>query len=300
LLAKCDLVSEVVLEFPELQGVMGYHYALKDNEGMDCALAIKEHYYPRFSGDVLPSNLPGVAVALADKLDTLMGIFGINQLPTGDKDPFALRRAALGVIRLLIEKNLPLDLLELLQKAKEVYALSLPNLHVIEQTLTFIQNRLKALYLEQNVPPETFEAVMACQSTQLVDFDNRLKAVQKFQTLPEASALSAANKRVNNILKKQSVERIPSSVDEKLLQLEIERVLFKQIQLKTGIVNQLCDQKNYAEALSELSTLKDSVDTFFDEVMVMDENEAMRMNRLSLFVQLKNLLSKVADISLLN
>jgi len=298
-LSKCDLLSEMVGEFPSLQGVMGYYYAKNDDLSEACALAIKEHYYPRFSGDELPSSRAGEILALADRLDTLVGIFGIHQAPTGDKDPFALRRAALGVLRILIEKSLPLDLEQLLLQAQQAYNFHLPNATVVSQTFDFIMSRLKAWYLEKGVKAETFDAVFACRPTSPLDFDHRIYAVQQFQTLPEASALAAANKRVSNILKKQTAILSPENIDPHLFEHEEERILAEQLASQTKAAEKLCAETNYTQALQQLSALKEPVDTFFDKVMVMVEDPAKRNNRLALLSSLHKLFTQVADISLL-
>lgn len=299
-LCKCDLLSEMVGEFPSLQGTMGYYYALKDGETDACANAIKEHYYPRFSGDELPNSLPGAALALADRLDTLVGTFGINQIPSGDKDPFALRRAALGIIRILIEKNLALDVVNLLKQAQKGYHVELPNKNVVEQAFDFIMSRLRAWYLEQNMAPEVFEAVLACKPTAPLDFDHRIKAVLQFQKLPEATALAAANKRVGNILKKQAEKiKIPAQPNAKLFEKEEEKTLATQLDKQSKAFDSLYQKSNYTEALSELSVLKEPVDQFFDQVMIMVDDEKMRNNRLALLASLRHLFTQVADISLL-
>lgn len=299
-LSKCDLLSEMVGEFPTLQGIMGYYYAKNDGLSEACALAIKEHYYPRFSGDSLPTTRAGDIVALADRLDTLIGIFGINQAPTGDKDPFALRRAALGVLRILIEKSLPLDLEQLLQFAAQAYNNQhLPNTNVVAQTFDFILSRLKAWYLEKGVTTEIFEAVLACRPTQPLDFEHRIRAVQEFQTLPAAGALAAANKRVSNILKKQAGEKWPEKINAQLFEHDAERLLATQLDAQTKIAQKLYAEANYTEALRQLAALKEPVDAFFDKVMVMVDDPAKRNNRLALLANLHHLFTQVADISLL-
>ncbi len=299
LLCKSDLVSEMVYEFPSLQGVMGYYYALNDQESESCAKAILEHYKPSFSKDTLPDSLPGACVALADKLDTLVGILGINQIPTGDKDPFALRRAAQGIVRILIEKELPLDLLQLLEKAHTQYDISLPNKHVVQHAFDFMMDRLKYWYLDQGVIPEIFEAVMVKKPTMPLDFHRRILAVQQFQALPEAKALAAANKRVSNILRKQLNEEIPESMDENLFDTDAERNLSTALTTSIQAVEALYADTEYTKALSYLSHLKEPVDTFFDEVMVLVEDDKQRKNRLALLMTLRKLFTRVADISLL-
>lgn len=297
-LSKCDLLTEMVYEFPSLQGVMGCYYALNEGEDPEVAQAIKEHYLPAFSGDRLPETLTGAIVSLADRLDTLVGIFGINQIPTGDKDPFALRRNALGILRILIEKELPLDLMALLTQTQKGYANILPNDKVIEQCLEFIMSRLKSWYLEQRVAPEIFESVLAINPKSPLDFHHRVQAVRQFQTLPESSALAAANKRVSNILKKQD-EKLPTKTDAALFECEEERVLAKCLDTQSEEVTTLYQNADYTTALTKLSTLKEPVDAFFDQVMIMDKDAKKRRNRLALLVSLRKLFTQVADISLL-
>ncbi len=297
-LAKCDLISEMVGEFPTLQGIMGYYYALNDQLSEECAIAIKEHYYPRFSGDALPSTIIGCIIAAADRLDTLIGIFGINQAPSGIKDPFALRRAAQGILRILLERKLALDLSELLDYTQRLYVTHLPNVAVKQQTFDFIFQRLKHIYIEQGIGPEIFEAVLACHPSQPLDFDRRLKAVCQFQTLPQASALSAAHKRVHNILKKQSATS-QQIIDPLLFEYPAEAQLFEQLKIQTKMVQSLCQQGNYTQALTCLAILKDPIDHFFEKVMVMVEDKEKRNNRLALLVALHLLFTQVANISLL-
>jgi glycyl-tRNA synthetase beta chain len=298
LLAKCDLVSEMVYEFPSLQGTMGYYYALHDKEPAAVAQAIKEHYQPRFSGDVLPASINGCLVALADRLDTIIGIFGINKAPTGDKDPFALRRAALGILRIIIEKGLPLDLLALLKQAQKNYADHLTNKEAVAQAHEFIIDRLRAFYQEQGIAVNIFSAVLANHPNQPLDFDRRMKAVQHFQTLPEAEALASANKRVSNILKKLD-KPAPKEVDAALFDSEAERNLARLLNTHAKTVVQLYEKADYTKALSELASLKDPIDQFFNEVMVMVDDKKIRNNRLALLASLRQLFTQVADISLL-
>lgn len=298
-LCKCDLVSDMVLEFPNLQGTMGYYYALNDHEKNTCADAINEHYFPKFSGDQLPASNAGYAIALADRIDTLVGILGMNKMPTGDKDPFALRRAAHGVFRILIEKGCVIDLLELLREAKKLYInVKLTNKNVISETYDFIMARLKAWYSEQGIAVEIFESVMARAPTSPLDFDKRLKAVLQFQTLPEANSLAAANKRVSNILKKQ-IKKEFKKTDVALFEFEAERILSKKLTERTKIVNALYAKANYEKALTELSSLKEPIDQFFDSVMIMVDDEKKKQNRLALLSSIRTLFTKVADISLL-
>ena len=300
LLAKCDLVSRIVYEFPRLQGTMGYYYALHDKESKTIAQAIKDHYLPRFSGDSLPRNLEGVCISIADRLDTLIGIIGINKLPTSNKDPFALRRVALGILRLLIEKELPLDLVVLLNETEKNYINQLPNKNVVNQSFDFIIERLRTWYLEKNISLAVFTAVLAVRPTEPLDFDRRIKAVQYFQTLPEASTLITANKRVSNILKKQLTGIKVNQINSSLFDSDAERRLAEELKTHTKLVNNLCGKADYTKALSELAALKDPIDTFFDQVTVMADNQKKRENRLILLSSLRQLFTKIANISLLS
>lgn len=301
LLAKTDLLSDMVNEFPELQGIMGYYYALQDNESEETAIAIKEHYLPRFSGDTLPATQMGIALALADRLDTLVGIFSINQAPTGDKDPFGLRRCALGVLRILIEKELNLDLIVLLITAASNYEkqLSLPAKSVNLTVFDFILERLRAWYAERDITPDVFAAVYARQPTQPYDFHRRILAVKHFCQLPEAAALAAANKRVSNILKKENFDSVHSKVNPSLLEQTEEHTLADLLGKQSKVVEQFIKNNQYTEALVSLATLQKPIDAFFDHVLVNVENEKLRQNRLALLMNLRNLFLEIADISLL-
>ncbi|MCH9643302.1 MAG: glycine--tRNA ligase subunit beta [Gammaproteobacteria bacterium] len=299
LLCKCDLATDMVYEFPGLQGVMGYYYAKKSGESDECATAIKEHYLPRFSGDKLPETEQGSALALADRIDTLVGIIGIKLFPKADKDPFALRRAALGIIRILIEQNIDQPLKKLLKSAAKYYGDRLTNKDVVDNAFDFVLERLKYWYVDKGVPIEVYESVLQCCDDNLVDFNQRVQAVLAFQQLPEAEALAAANKRVNNILKKQNKLEIPKKINDKLFESDTEQQLATFLSEKSVKVKPLLDQSNYKEVLSELSQLKDPVDTFFDDVMIMAEDKKLRANRLALLSELRRLFTQVADISLL-
>ena len=298
LLSKCDLVTDMVFEFAETQGVMGMHYARHDGEDEAVALAIKEQYQPRFSGDELPSQDIAAAVALADKLDTLVGIFGIGQTPKGDKDPFALRRAALGALRIIVEKGYDLDLPVLIEQARALYGDKLSNNNAAEEILDFMLGRFRAWYQDLGYNIDVIQAVLARRPTRPADFDARVKAVSQFRKLDAAAALAAANKRVGNILAKFEGE-IPSQVNTNLLQDDAEKVLAHQLSELSERVAPLFAKADYQSALSELARLQENVDSFFDEVMVMADDEALRLNRLSLLNQLRNLFLRVADISLL-
>lgn len=267
-LSKCDLMTDMVSEFPNLQGTMGYYYALLEKESENCAIAIRDHYYPRFSGDALPSTTESCCVAIADRIDTLVGVLGIGKFPTGDKDPFALRRAALGVIRMMIENNIAVDLQALLAKAKNSYGAMLTNENVVKDVFDFMMTRLKSWYVDKSIPVEVFEAVLACAPNSLVDFDQRLKAVIQFQKLPEAISLAAANKRVSNILKKLEQTSF-KKINPALFEFDAERELEQALLLRKNSVNALYEKSDYEKALTELSVLKQPIDQFFDQVMIM-------------------------------
>ena len=295
-LCKCDLVSEMVVEFPSLQGIMGNYYAQHDGEDLLCATAIQEHYQPRFAKDALPSSNEGATLAIADRLDTIVGILGINQSPTGDKDPYALRRAALGVLRIIIEGGYPIDLLAAIEKAAKGYD-NLPNTAVVTQAFDFIMMRLRAWYQDQGLNALLFSAVSANHITCPQDFHLRTKAVEYFQTLPEASILSQANKRVNNLLKKQTTSNKKSSLNHALLSEPAEQALAKAIEQQKNTIAPLLANSDYTAALTQLASLASPVDDFFENVMVMDEDTTIRTNRLQLLSQLKELFLQVADIS---
>ncbi|EKD77360.1 MAG: glycyl-tRNA synthetase subunit beta, partial [uncultured bacterium] len=297
-LCKCDLVTDMVSEFPNLQGIMGYYYALHDQESEVCATAIREHYSPKFSGDELPLSLSGCCLALVDRVDTLIGVLGVGKMPTGDKDPYALRRAAQGVLRILIEKNINIDLLDLLTTSKKSYTVSLINQNVVKETFDFVMTRLKSWYLDSGVAIEIFESVLACEPTSLIDFDKRLKAVLQFQKLPEAMSLAAANKRVSNILKKQEI-KVFKETNSALFEFEAEHQLAKELLKCTHTVDALYKNADYEKALTELSTLKEPIDQFFNSVMIMVDDEKKKQNRLALLSSIHQLFTKVADISLL-
>jgi glycyl-tRNA synthetase beta chain len=295
-LAKCDLMTEMVGEFPELQGIMGRYYAQHDGESAEVAAALDEQYMPRFAGDALPQGSTGQAVAIADKLDTLIGIFGIGQVPSGDKDPFALRRAALGALRVIIEQGLDIDLLEMLDHAALANTGLFDNDDVIDQVFDFMMSRLKAYYHDAGVAPDTFEAVLAQRPSRPLDFDARLRAVTAFRSLAEAESLAAANKRISNILKK-SEETIPAQVDTALLQEAAEKALHEQVEVMATKVAPLFATRDYEAALKQLAGLREVVDTFFDAVMVMADDTAIRANRLALLNRLRGLFLEVADLS---
>ncbi|GGY61011.1 glycine--tRNA ligase subunit beta [Marinobacter zhanjiangensis] len=298
MLGKTDLVTEMVLEFTDLQGIMGQYYAANDGEHADVAKALNEQYMPRFAGDSLPSTLTGCAVAIADRLDSLVGLFGINQPPSGTRDPFALRRASLGVLRIIIERELPLDLQTCCEWAEKNFS-QLTEQNTANTVVDYMLERFRAHYEEQGIAAEVYQAVHARRPTRPLDFDRRVKAVDAFRKLPEAEALAAANKRVSNILTKQGGDSVGEHVDNALLQDKAEIALSEQVSEQAEKVVPLFDQGDYATALSSLASLRAPVDAFFDEVMVMADDEAVRNNRLSLLNRLRNLFLRVADISLL-
>ncbi len=297
-LCKSDLVSEMVLEFDDMQGIAGYYYAVNDGENEDVALAMQEQYLPRFAGDALPSGKAGTAVALADRLDTISGIFGIGQLPSGSKDPFALRRASLAVMRIIIEKDLNLDLRPALSSALSQHAAADSSDAMLGSILDYMFERLRAWYDDQGIASEIFMAVNAKAISRPRDFDQRIKAVQAFTQLPEASALAAANKRVSNILAKAEDE-VSGEVDAGLLQETAEQALHQALQTESERVIALYRSGDYSQGLKSLAVLRAPVDHFFDEVMVNAEDPALKNNRLRLLKQLQSLFLEVADISLL-
>lgn len=298
LLSKCDLMTNMVFEFTDTQGVMGMHYARHDGEAEDVAVALNEQYQPRFAGDELPSNLVACAVAIADKMDTLAGIFGIGQHPKGDKDPFALRRAALGVLRIIVEKNLPLDLQTLTEEAVRLYGSKLTNEKVVDEVIDFMLGRFRAWYQEEGHSVDTIQAVLARRPTKPADFDARMKAVSHFRTLEAAAALAAANKRVSNILAK-SDEQLNDTVHASVLKEAEEIRLATNLVVLRDKLQPFFTEGRYQEALEELANLREPVDEFFDKVMVNAEDKDMRINRLTLLSKLRELFLQVADISLL-
>ncbi|MES2604519.1 MAG: glycine--tRNA ligase subunit beta [Pseudomonadota bacterium] len=297
-LGKCDLMSSMVYEFAELQGIMGYYYALNDGEPKEVALALNEQYMPRFAGDELPSSTTGMILALAERLDTITGLFGIGQPPTGSKDPFALRRAALGALRIIIEKQLPLDLTATVNAAIGSFN-KLPNAEGLQQTiLDFMFERLRALYADQGISADVFMAVDAVRPTSPLLFDARIKAVSHFTRLPAAQALAAANKRVSNILQKSDSQNFGDIRDD-LLQEPAEKTLAASLKEVLSTVNPLLASHRYTEALAVMAGIQTQVDAFFDQVMVNAEDAALKQNRLALLNTLRQLFLRVADISLL-
>jgi len=298
LLSKTDLMTEMVMEFTDVQGVMGMHYARHDGEAEDVAVAQNEQYMPRFAGDNLPTSLISCAVAIADKFDTLVGIFGIGQAPKGDKDPFALRRAAIGALRIMVEKQLPLDILDLVAKSQTLFGEKLTNLNVSTDVFEFMLGRFRAWYQDEGIEVDVIQAVLARRPTKPVDFDRRVKAVSHFRTLDAAESLAAANKRVSNILAKNNITT-QGDVDQSLLSDDAEKVLATQVAKFATDLAPLYSDGNYQEALSQLAGIRDSVDNFFDNVMVMADDEAVKQNRLALLSQLSGLFLEIADISVL-
>ncbi|NPT56315.1 glycine--tRNA ligase subunit beta [Paraburkholderia elongata] len=295
-LAKADLITDMVGEFPELQGTMGTYYARHDGEPEEVALACSEHYQPRFSGDALPTTATGTVVALADKLETLVGIWGIGLQPTGEKDPFALRRHALGVLRILVEKQLPVDLVELLRTAYAQFA-AVPGVADSTQAIyEFSMDRLRGLLRERGYAPGEIDAVLALNPTCLDDIVARLDAVREFAALPEAASLAAANKRISNILKK-SESATTGSVQVALLTEAAEKTLHAQLEQVAPRVQSQLAARDYTGALTALAALREPVDTFFDDVMVNAEDPALRANRLALLGALHQQMNCVADIS---
>lgn len=298
MLAKTDLVTEMVLEFSDLQGIMGQYYAADDGEPADVAKAMNEQYMPRFAKDNLPTTLTSCALAIADRLDSLVGLFGIGQPPSGTRDPFALRRASLGVLRIIIERELPLDLQTCCEWAEENFT-GLTEENTAASVVDYMLDRFRAYYDERGIGAEVFLAVHARRPTRPLDFDRRVKAVEAFRQLPEAQALAGANKRVSNILSKQGGESVGENVNSDLLQDAAEKTLAEQLNQQAEKVVPLFEQGDYASALQSLASLHDPVDSFFSEVMVMADDDAVRNNRLALLNRLHNLFLRVADISLL-
>ncbi len=297
-LCKSDLVTDMVGEFDDMQGIAGYYYAQNDGENAEVAAAMNEQYMPRFAGDQLPATTTGTIIALADRLDTISGIFGIGQQPTGSKDPFALRRASIAVLRLLVEKNLPLDLRELLSFAKAQHNALTVGDELVDQVTGYMLDRFRAMFEDAQIPAEVFQAVNAKQLSQPLDINQRVLAVNEFSKLAQAQALAAANKRVSNILAKQNAE-LGSQVNAALLQEDAEKNLAQAVSAKAAVVAPLFQAREYTKALATLADLQPTVDAFFDSVMVMCDDQALQQNRLALLQQLRGLFLEVADISYL-
>ena len=297
LLSKCDLMTNMVFEFTDTQGVMGMHYARHDGEDEEVAVALNEQYMPRFAGDELPKSLVASAVALADKFDTLTGIFGIGQAPKGSADPFALRRAALGALRIIVEKNLPLDLEDLVKKAAALFGDKLTNKNVVADVVDFMLGRFRAWYQDEGIAVDVIQAVLARRPTRPADFDARVRAVSHFRTLDAAEALAAANKRVANILAK--AEGDIGAIDVALCVEPAEQELAQSVLSLAKEVQPLIAQGEYTAVLDKLAGLRQPVDNFFDNVMVNAEDAKLRQNRLAILNTLQGLFLQVADISLL-
>jgi glycyl-tRNA synthetase beta chain len=301
-LAKCDLLTGMVGEFPDLQGLMGKYYAAADGEPEAVAEAIGEQYLPRFAGDALPASAAGQALSIADKLDTLAGVFALGKKPSGNRDPFGLRRSALGVVRIMIEQGLDLNLKELVAAAVAQQPVRDKDDAELQQGLyDFITERMRAYYLDRQngLTPEMFASVMARRPASLLDFDERLKAVAAFVKLEPASSLAAANKRIGNILKKAGIDG-GDPVDESLIKEPAETALFESVVKAQKAVAPLLDDRDYTNVLTTLADLRDPVDGFFDDVMVMTDDEALRNNRLALLAELRAMFLNVADVSRLS
>ena len=297
LLSKCDLMTNMVFEFTDTQGVMGMHYALHDGEDEEVAVALNEQYMPRFAGDELPKSLVASAVALADKFDTLTGIFGIGQAPKGSADPFALRRAALGALRIIVEKNLPLDLEDLVKKSAALFGDKLTNQNVVADVVDFMLGRFRAWYQDEGIAVDVIQAVLARRPTRPADFDARVRAVSHFRTLDSAEALAAANKRVSNILAK--ADAAIGEINLTACVEPAEKALAEAVLALRAEVQPLIAKGDYTAVLDKLANLRAPVDSFFDNVMVNAEDPALRQNRLAILNTLQGLFLQVADISLL-
>ena len=295
-LSKCDLMSEMVGEFPDLQGVMGRYYAEAQQENAKVSEAIDAQYQPRFAGDDLPVSTVAQALAIADKLDTITGIYGIGQVPTGDKDPFALRRSALGLLRIMIEQSLDLDLQYLIKESLALHEAVDSSEALVDDIYGFVIDRLKAYYADRGVSVEQFESVRACRPAHPIDFDKRIEAVKQFSSMEQAESLSAANKRISNILKKVELE-VSDEVNTALFENDAEKALFDKLDELRETVSSQIAERNYTQAMQTLAEIKEPVDQFFDQVMVMAEDESVKLNRLALLKQIYQLFMQIADIS---
>ena len=301
MLSKADLASSLVGEYPELQGIAGTYYARLDGETEAVAASLEEQYLPKFSGDVLPQTPIGICLALADRLDTLVGIFAIDQAPTGSKDPFSLRRSAIGILRILIEKQLPINLVALVEQAIKGYSTADGSKiakmgNTFTQVMAFLNSRYRAMYTEQGVSVDTIQAVQAINPHMPLDFDQRIRAVQAFSDLPQASMLADSNKRVANILAKSEVS-VADTVDEALLSEPAEQNLYASVKQAQTVVQPLLEQADYTQVLQTLASLDEPLTQFFDNVMVNSEDTALKANRLALLKQVRALFLTVADIS---
>ena len=301
MLSKADLASSLVGEYPELQGIAGTYYARLNDEPEAVAASLEEQYLPKFSGDVLPQTPIGICLALADRLDTLVGIFAIDQAPTGSKDPFSLRRSAIGILRILIEKQLPINLVALVEQAIKGYSDAEGSKiakmgDTFTQVMAFLNSRYRAMYTEQGVSVDTIQAVQAINPHMPLDFDQRIRAVQAFSELSQASMLADSNKRVANILAKSEVS-VADTVDEALLSESAEQNLYANVQQAQTVVQPLLEQADYTQVLQTLASLDEPLTQFFDQVMVNSEDAALKNNRLALLKQVRALFLTVADIS---
>ncbi|NJO17789.1 MAG: glycine--tRNA ligase subunit beta [Thioploca sp.] len=296
LLAKCDLLTEMVNEFPELQGIMGSYYARHDQETENVAIALREQYMPRFWGDELPQTILGQALAIADKLDTLVGIFGIGQSPTGDKDPFGLRRATIGIVRMMIECQLPLDVNQLLAEAQAIYPPNSLPADTSEQVFEFLLERLRGYYQDKGINYDSIEAVLATRPTSPLDANRRILSVETFRQLPEATSLASANKRIHNILKKAE-ESFTTRPDPNYFNHPAENQLYEQMETVNQTITPLLQSGDYQTALQQLAGLREAVDNFFNNVLVMDDDPKVRINRLSFLQRIQQLFLQIADIS---
>lgn len=295
-LCKCDLMTDMVGEFPKLQGIMGRYYATHDGETDSVALAIEQHYWPRYAGDTVPTEASGQCVALADRIDTMLGIFAIGQKPTGVKDPFGLRRAALGIIRILIENNLSLDIVKLCRMAAEGLADKIDASGVVDEVVDYIYDRLKAYYQDQQIRFDVIDAVLSCRPVDLTDLQSRIVAVNDFLENDAATSLAAANKRISNILKKQD-QAESQDINIALLTESAELKLHEELIRVEKTAQDHFSQRDYQAGLNELAALRPVVDQFFDDVMVMVDDDAVRLNRLALLQKLANNFLQVADFS---
>jgi glycyl-tRNA synthetase beta chain len=299
LLCKTDLVTDLVLEFADMQGIAGAYYALHDGEDAEVASALAQHYWPKFAGDRLPETATGCTLAIADRLDTLVGIFGIGQVPTGSKDPFALRRTSLAILRIVLDRKLDLDLRDWLQLAVSQYPPNTLAGDTSQQVLEYMIERFRAWYEEDNIPAEVFKAVSARNLSRPLDIHRRVQAVHAFSQMPQAQALAVANKRVSNILGKLDSTHSFGDVSADLLVEPQEKALAQTLGALASRCRQFLSQGKYAEVLTALAELREPVDAFFDDVMVNVEDPLIRNNRLNLLKQLRDLFLDVADISLL-
>ena len=299
ILSKCDLMTDMVGEFAALQGIMGKRYAQVGGEAEEVAMALDEQYMPRGAGEDTPSTITGQILAISDKLDTLVGIFAIGQKPTGEKDPYALRRASLGILRTIIERRLDLDLQQLIDMSAELLSATIDTASVRTEVFDFMLERLRAYYMDRKVPVDVFDAVSALKPSRPLDFDRRIKAVSAFRSLPEAESLSAANKRVGNILKKAELDDA-LVVNAGLFELQEEETLYNELEALNSKTAPMFDNGEYESALRDLSTLRKPVDDFFDNVMVMTDNVDVRNNRIALLNKMNTLFMRAADLSRLH